>query len=498
MVLAAWLPGGRMEDLHESDVPESLHDIVGEVFRRYEEGLKRSNAMDFADLLLNTVRLLRRGEKSGAAWLLTRFRQVLVDEFQDTNKLQMDMVDLLASNGEVCVVGDDDQAIYSWRGADPSGMFRFAERPGVETVKLEENYRSTPSILDCANGVIVRNVRRLGKVLRPNKVGELVRVTRLDNERHEAQFVARKIVGPTWARYAVLYRTHAQSRALEEALRQRGIPYTIIGGLRFYDRAEIKDVLAYFRLAVNPRSETDLLRVANKPARGVGPKKVGALKTLSVTRGVGLYEALKDTGDEKIDGLLGVLEALGRARHACATPLDFFDAVMRTTGYRESLDRVAHRSRSLVQKEKARTRMDNVDELANDLSTYSSDHLGASVEDYLEHVALISSVDKDSGPVVSLMTIHAAKGLEFPHVFLVGFEEGLLPHANSIRESEETRDPSAIEEERRLAYVAITRAMDHLDVLMTRRRARMGRTEGAAPSRFFSDFPRGRFVGTAI
>lgn len=474
---------------HESSpVPRSLRRIVKEVYSRYEEALRRSNAMDFADLLLNTVRLLRNAEGTSAEWLLRKFVHVLVDEFQDTNQIQMDMVDLLATAGEICVVGDDDQSIYGWRGADPEGMMRFRSRPGVELVKLEENYRCTAPILDCANALIARNAGRIGKTLRANKVGEPVRVSLLSDDRAEAQAVA-KSMRPPWGDHAVLYRTHAQSRAIEEALRMHGVPYTIIGGLRFYDRSEVKDVLAFFRLAMNPRADMDLLRVANRPSRGMGPKKMGALKTLAAKQGLCMFEALKEARDDRAAALRDLLLSLGRARHSAVTLLDFYQEVMRRTGYRDALTKTATESKSIVQREKAQQRIENVDELANDISSFAAQRIGATVDDYLEHVALVSSFDKEGGPVVSLMTIHAAKGLEFPHVHLVGFEERLLPHANAVLIENPRDRQEAVEEERRLAYVAITRAKDRLDVTLVRVRSRQGRPDRAEPSRFLDELP---------
>jgi DNA helicase-2/ATP-dependent DNA helicase PcrA len=360
-------------------------------------------------------------------------------------------------------------------------------------VKLEENYRCTAPILDCANAVIAKNTKRIGKTLRAHKEGELVRVTMLSDDRAEAQAVARSIKAP-WGDHAILYRTHAQSRAIEETLRLHGIPYTIIGGLRFYDRAEVKDMLAFCRLAVNPLADMDLLRVANKPTRGMGAKKVGALKTLASRKGTCMYEALKESSDDKASvNLHRILTEIARARHSAVTLLDFYEEVMRLTGYREALVRTAAKSDSPAQREKAQFQLDNVDELSNDISSFSSQHHGASVDDYLEHVALVSSFDKEGGPVVSLMTIHAAKGLEFPHVHLVGFEEGLLPHINSIKIENLKERAAAIEEERRLAYVAITRAKDHLDVTLVRMRAHQGRPDRAEPSRFLDELAQGRY-----
>ena len=478
-------------EYEDSIVPKGLQRIVREVYTRYEEALFRSNAMDFADLLVVTTRLLRTAKGTEAEWLLSRFKYLLVDEFQDTNAIQMEMVDLLGSSGEICVVGDDDQSIYGWRGADPSGMIRFSKRPGVKIVKLEENYRCTAPILDCANAVIANNGGRLGKTLRPNKDGELVRVSLFSTDVFEAKAVASSIVGKP-SDHAILYRTHAQSRPLEKALRLRGIPYTIVGGLRFYDRAEVKDVMAYLRLAVNPKADMDLLRVANKPSRGMGPKKMGALKTACAQKGITMFDALKASDEDKAKGLYNILIGMARARSSSVTLVDFFETVMKLTGYRDALIKTTQNSKSEAQRERAQTQIENVNELANDMAQYSAEHPGATVEDYLEHVALVSSFDKESGPSVSMMTIHASKGLEFPHVHLVGFEEKILPHFNSIQVSEDTGKMDEIEEERRLAYVAITRAKDKLDITLVKMRSRSGRPELAMPSRFLGELPRGR------
>ncbi len=482
-------------ELFNSDVPEKLRDMVSSVYKRYDEELRRSNAMDFADLLLNTVKLLRRGSNTPAGWLLHKFQQVLVDEFQDTNKMQMEMVDLLASNGEVCVVGDDDQSIYGWRGARPEGMLDFSKRPGVQLVKLEDNYRSTTAILDCANAVIAKNPKRLGKTLKSFKgSGTQVRLTGVVDERMEADGVASRIIAPRWGDHAVLYRTHAQSRPIEEALRHRAIPYTIVGGLRFYDRFEIKDLIAYFRLATNPRSDVDLIRIANRPTRGVGTKKLGQLKTAAAKAACPMYDVLDETNDPKLLHLREIINELALAREL---PLpDFYAKMLKMTMYRDALADTVKLSTSTAQREQAQDRLANVDEMANDLLSFATDHPGAKLDEYLEHVALVSSFDKESGPAVSLMTIHAAKGLEFPRVFLVGFEEGILPHNNSIDAMEMRRDPTPLEEERRLAYVAITRAMDQLEIFIAQRRTRAGRWENMVPSRFARDLPRQHLIAT--
>lgn len=501
-LVRTWISGAKdsgmdSTGLAEYGLPPRVIGPVSEVFKRYTAELKRANAMDFADLLGNTVRLLRMGDTGPAAWVLRKFKQVLVDEFQDTNRLQMTMVDLISAHSELCVVGDDDQTLYSWRNADPAGMMRFSQRPGVVTIKLETNYRSTGPIIDCANAVIAKNVGRLGKVLQSQRgSGEPVRVTRLLDEKEEATHVASRISGPQWGDHAILYRTHAQSRTLEEALRLRGIPYTIVGGLRFYDRSVIKDMFSYYRLGANPKSDVDLIRIANRPARGIGAKTMGVLKTSATKQGLSMYEALLKSTDPKLGRLRDLLNTIIAAT---SQPLpDFHKTVLQASQYRVALEDTARTSSSASQKEMAISAIENVDELTNDIASYVAEHPRASLATYLEHVALVSSFDRETGPAVSLMTVHAAKGLEFPRVFLVGCEEGILPHANALQAFEVDRNTGPLEEERRVFYVAVTRAMDRLEMTLTHRRTKTGKSEQAMPSRFLRDLPKGRLVAKGM
>jgi DNA helicase-2/ATP-dependent DNA helicase PcrA len=467
----------------EEVVPKSICEIVREVYGAYDYSLLKSNAMDYGDLLLRSVELLEKAEGTPASWLRERFQHVLVDEFQDTNPLQMRMADLLATKGSLCVVGDDDQSIYAWRGADPTGMQKFANRPNVRVIKLEENYRCTAKILACANAVIAQNKGRLGKVLVAHKEGDAVSVRRFTTDTDEARHVARSVRGP-FEKNAVLYRTHAQSRVLEEAFRAQGIPYTIIGGLKFYDRAEVKDMLSFFRLAVNPKSDVDLLRVANKPPRGMGPKRMGILKTAASERGVSVYEILKEDADPTAQALYKLLLKLNEARHDCLSVSEFYDEVLRLTGYRSHLVNVASTSKSEARKEQARIQIENIDEVGTDLVEFARTRRGT-VEDYLEHVALVSTFDKEAGAAVSFMTIHASKGLEFDRVFVVGCGEGLLPHENSLKD--ELKKPHLVEEERRLMYVAITRAREHLELTVPKMRQKQKKWHDVEPSRFLDE-----------
>ena len=376
--------------------------------------------------------------------------------------------------------------LYSWRGADPMGIVRFSGREGVEVVRLEDNYRSTQPILDCANTLIARNAVRLGKTLRTTRGGPPVRVTRLKSEREESEHVAARAAEP-WESNAVLYRTHAQSRALEEAFRRRGVPYKIIGGWKFYDRLEIKDLLAYFRLALNPRSDVDILRIANRPARGIGPKRLEALRAEAARKQVSIFDVLEWSDDEGLAPLRDAVVEIGR----CADePLDrFYERVLEITGYRRALEDTVQKSRSIERREEATSKIENVDELGGDLASWSKEHRSTKLEDYVEHVALVSSFDDEADSAVSLMTIHAAKGLEFPRVFLVGFEDGLLPHASSLRAVKDSGDQGYIEEERRLAYVAITRAMDRLEITLASTRQARNSIVTCTPSQFLDELP---------
>lgn len=482
--------GYDWQELDKTPVPDRHLDLMREVMQKYQKLLLDCNAMDFADLLGKTLELLKM-EGGPAAWLTSHFQHVLVDEFQDTNKVQLELTGLLGKHAQICVVGDDDQSIYSWRGADPRNMMEFSQREEVEVVKLEENYRSTKPILACANTLIAKNSGRLGKTLQCAKEGNKVIVMRLRTERDEADFVASRI-SPPWGEHAVLYRTHALSRGFEEALRRHGIPYTIIGGTRFYDRSEIKDMLAYMRLALNPSSDVDLLRISNKPARGMGAKTIAAIKTVASDRGLSMHNVLGTSSKPKLVAFRQIIDSLIAKREA---PLrEFYDHMIEATGYRAALEKTVNESKSKDTAAKAETRIENIDELASDMTQYAEDNPGATLEQYVEHVMLVSSMDKESGPVVSLMTIHASKGLEFPHVHLVGFEEGLLPHINSIRDAELKKDQSPIEEERRLAYVAITRAMRDLDITFVTARMLYGQTTNPTPSRFLGGLDKSSII----
>jgi len=427
------------------------------------------------------------------ARLRRRFAHILVDEFQDTNPVQAELVEMLATFAELCVVGDDDQAIYGWRGADVSQILNFPDHhSGCEVIALEENYRSTTRILDGANAIIRRNRSRFGKALRSELgEGEPIRVLTTFDEVDEARTIAGLIAediqaGVDPAEIAVFYRTHALSRALEEALIRRQVQYTIYGGLRFFDRREIKDLLAYLRLMVNPRSDVDLLRVINVPSRKIGKTTIDRLIARGTAKGVSVYDVL--TAEEAaaaglgataarrvvgfrqlIDGLREATEGQGLGQIA--------DSILMVTGYREPLAR--------EETDEARDRLENLQEFVGELTVFSEEQPDKTLADYLEQVALLSAVDGDDDGLssITLMTVHSAKGLEFSHVYLTGMEERVFPHARVLD------DPEEMEGERRLAYVAVTRAKRRLMITWARGRRLYGQTQEGVLSRFVRELP---------
>ena len=459
---------------------------IGEVYAEYQRRLKTANAMDFDDLLLQAVVLLQTCEDVLDAYR-RRFRHVLVDEYQDTNHAQHELVLLLGSaHGNVTVVGDSDQSIYRWRGAEIANILEFeAAFPNATTVLLEENYRSTRTILDAANAVIARNLgRRPKELFTRGEVGERICRYRAEDERDEASFVAHEILalraaeGLGYGDVAVFYRTNAQSRAVEEALVREGIPYKVVGGTKFYDRREVRDVLAYLRLVSNPDDEVSFRRVVNVPKRGIGPTSVLRLSAAAASAGVPIGRVLERAEDAGLTGraLSGAQELsalLAELRAAAATrpPGDVVQLAATRSGYLDEL--AAERTHE------AEGRIENVAQLVDAAKEYER------LSEFLETVALVSDSDELElgGSRVSLMTLHTAKGLEFPAVFLVGMEEGIFPHARTLGE------PLELEEERRLCYVGITRARRFLYLTHAWSRSVWGRTTPGMPSRFLSEIP---------
>ncbi|WP_394824038.1 ATP-dependent helicase [Pendulispora albinea] len=481
--------------------PESyVDDAVIKVFRRYEAHMREANAVDFEDLIGHMVRLLER-EGEGDA-IRRRFSHVLVDEFQDTNAMQYRLVRaLVRDHNNICVVGDDDQSIYRWRGADVRNIRYFRrDFPGATVVKLEQNYRSTGNIVRAALGVIAPSPHREPKELwTQNDNGPPIEVMAAADERDEAAFVTGRVLdarkaGASLREIAVFYRVHAQSRVLEEALRIANLPYQIVGGTKFYERAEVKDALAYLRLLANPRSDVDLLRIINTPARGIGTTTVDRLVSFAGSRNQSIHEALEvideardiaAAAQKRLAALRHLLERL-RARVEIASPSDVFLEMIEQTGYREAL-----RADNTAESD---ARLENLAELGGSIREYEASAAAAgekaSLDGFLESVSLQSDIDglRDE-PRVTLMTVHGAKGLEFEYVFLTGMEEDMFPY-----KSMDERGDEELEEERRLAYVALTRARRHLVLTHTQARQIFGKTRWGAPSRFLRDLPREAIV----
>ena len=466
-------------------------ELLGLVAKNYEAEMCRSNAVDFEDLLFLMVKILESHPEVRELYH-NRFRYLLIDEYQDTNNLQYLLASLLAGRYEnICVVGDDDQSIYKFRGATIENILNFEENfPGARLIRLEQNYRSTPQILDAANAVIRQNKGRKGKKLwtrNPGGTGITVKETADENE--EANYVAARIFAlspPARFRdFAVLYRTNAQSNALERSFKFNAIPYRIIGGTRFFDRAEVKDMLAYLQLINNRADDLRLNRIVNNPPRGIGAKTLETVRRLAENQNLPLYLVLADAYHyPALEKNAAKLTAFCVLIEECAALLDslplpeFYDALVEKVGYAAMLE--AHND------VESRTRLENVRELRSSLVTYMQNHPeDASLHGFLEEIALYTDIEQydAEADAVVMMTIHTAKGLEFPHVFLVGAEDGLFPSLRSIGEAED------LEEERRLCYVAITRAKETLTITHARQRMLYGKTTVNRLSRFVRDIP---------
>jgi len=482
---------GITPDEMESDARQA-HDRgrqdAAKVFRAYDGILHKAAAMDFDDLLLRAVKLLREHADARAAWS-DRFQYLMVDEFQDTNRAQEELVELLAGTRKnVCVVGDEDQSIYGWRGARAGNLKRFTEHfPGARIIRLEENYRSTQTILDAAAAVVKNNTDRLGKTLQATLgAGSPLRFYEARDAVSEAEFIGQELGAflrndPT-AHAAVLYRTGAQSRAFEEVLRRFNVRHRVVGGFSFYERAEVRNALAYVRLLFHPEDDVALLRVLNVPTRGIGATSVAALEARAKETGGSLWDAIGDRDflvGKKFAGAVGyfrkLIEDLREEREELSPAL-LIERVLNQSGYLdwvEQQDNIEHTSRA-----------DNLRELSNAMAEATEQ--GQTLEDLLDRVALTADTDEyDEDVTVSLMTLHSAKGLEFDAVYLAGLEEGLLPHSRSI-------DTNAdIEEERRLFYVGMTRAKKSLLISRATYRRSYGedRMRASLPSRFLAEIP---------
>ena len=484
---------------------------IAEVYYKYQLALQSNNAFDFDDLLLMTVCVFHRVPDALNYWH-NRFKHILVDEYQDTNRVQYEMIRLLTTNSPVpgdydlweedqrslFVVGDADQSIYKFRGADFTILLNFQRDfgdglPDDRTrtmVKLEENYRSTSTILNAANQLIENNSQRIDKVLRPTRGdGHPVYCYAATDEVREAHHVSNKIrnlakeLQLPWNKFAILYRTNAQSRSFEQAMVELNIPYTVVGGLRFYDRKEIKDAIAYLRLLVNPNDNVSLLRIINTPRRGIGKTTLEKLLQQSRAAELSIWEYITTPGNlgndragKAIAGFIYLINGL-RKDLENHEPAEFIKAMMIRTGYTEELK--AEKS------EEAQDRLNNIQELFNAIAQFQEENPTATISSFLESAALSSDLDglEDDNIRVSLMTLHASKGLEFPVVFMVGMEQGLFPSSRSMGEI------GGIEEERRLCYVGITRAQERLYLSYAHNRRLYGKSEGNDPSMFLSEIP---------
>ncbi len=467
--------------------------VIAKVYEAYQKELKKNNALDFDDLIMLTVELLRVSVEVRNQYQ-ERFRYILVDEYQDTNTAQFELIRLLAEGyRNLCVVGDDDQSIYKFRGANISNILDFERYfPDAKVIKLEQNYRSTQTILDAANAVIANNIGRKDKSLwTKNGQGERIHLRPFDNAYEEAEFVASEIKrqvrgGASYKDHAVLYRTNAQSRLLEERMVLFGLPYTVVGGVNFYARAEIKDMLAYLKTIDNARDDVALRRILNVPKRGIGAASLAKVADYAAAREIGLYDAMcyaedipgLGKGADKMQGFVNLIlllrsykenGSISQLIRALVERIDYF-------GYLESNDA-----------ETAEEKIENVEELISKAVAFEEDHPEATLEDFLGEVALVADIDRveENDDRILLMTLHGAKGLEFPSVYLVGMEDGLFPGYASIT----SEDPAEIEEERRLAYVGITRAKEQLTISFAASRVLRGETQYNPVSRFVREIP---------
>ena len=464
---------------------------TAKAYAKYQARLKESDALDFDDIIFKTVELLRDNEDV-RTYYQRKFRYVLVDEYQDTNHMQYLLTSMLAGGYEnLCVVGDDDQSIYRFRGATIDNILNFEKQYQVSRViRLEQNYRSTQAILRAANAVIAHNIGRKGKHLwTQNDVGDPITVYEGTDESGEANYIAGQIINGSrrngFKDYAILYRTNAQSNALEFALKRNGIPYRVIGGLRFFDRAEIKDMLSYLCVINNPYDDLRLQRIINNPTRGIGPKALETAQRMAAAEGKGLFHVISDPysygplekSARKFKDFTDLIGSLAQLLEGGMSLPEFYDEVMRATGYEAMLE--------AKPTEENKSRLENIRELKSSIRAYVENAEVPSLNGFLEEIALYTDLEQysEDDDAVVLMTMHAAKGLEFPHVFISGFEDGLFPGMRAIGDMEE------MEEERRLCYVAITRAKKNLTITYAKQRMIYGRTAASLPSRFLRELP---------
>ncbi|MFB5763882.1 DNA helicase PcrA [Paenibacillus medicaginis] len=482
-------------EMYERKIGDYFEGVVAKVYTMYQKRLKSNNSLDFDDLIMVTIQLFKEVPEV-LDFYQKKFQYIHVDEYQDTNRAQYMLTRMLADkHHRICVVGDSDQSIYRWRGADISNIMNFEEDyPEARTILLEQNYRSTSNILNAANEVIAQNSGRKPKKLWTDKEGGAkIKVFRGDSEHDEGYFVASEILknvkaGKSYSHHAILYRTNAQSRVVEEILIKSDIPYQIVGGIKFYDRKEIKDILAYLRLLSNPDDDISLTRIINVPKRSIGDTTVAKLAAAAAERGTSIFRVLRVVDD---------LGFAGRTRNALVEFYDMIEALNRMVEYlsvTELTEKVLEMSqyRLELQNEntlESRSRLENIDEFLSVTMEFEKNNEDKSLVSFLTDLALIADIDsmndadEEQQDAVTLMTMHSAKGLEFPIVFIVGMEEGVFPHSRAFLDNEE------LEEERRLAYVGITRAEQQLFLSCAQMRTLFGRTTANPPSRFLDEIP---------
>ena len=482
-----------------------LEQVTAAVYPRYQHLLRAYNAIDFDDIIMLTVQMLEELPEVRQHWQ-QRFSYIMVDEYQDTNAGQYKLISLLAQgHGNLCVVGDDDQAIYGWRGADITNILNFSsERSSCKVVKLEQNYRSTGTILNAANTVIRNNSKRSDKALwTASGSGELINLLVADTDDEEARQVVEQLQlaqyrdKRPWKDFAILYRSNAQSRAFEEALRIEEVPYVLVGGQKFFERKEVKDSLSYLAVLANPRDEAALVRTINFPRRGIGGTSLLRLQQWSLEHNLSLYDTLG-----MADQIEGLSEATRKAVNGFHSMIrqeltDFTNSSMasQATALFKRLGINQELYRTIDNPVQARKRIENIEQVINALASFEERNPTAGLADFLERIALLEDNRREAGDdqpqdAVTLMSLHASKGLEFPQVFLVGLEEGLLPHHRSIDE-----DPE-VAEERRLCYVGITRARERLTISRCLKRRKYGTWEEREPSRFLAEIPAELFEGS--
>lgn len=462
-----------------------------EIYKLYQKKLRANNALDFDDIIMKTVKLFKE-HPDVLSYYQRKFRYILIDEYQDTNRAQYELANLLAkSHRNLCVVGDDDQSIYSWRGADIRNILDFEkDYPDAKVIKLEQNYRCTKRILEAANYVIANNENRKAKRLwTENCAGDNIKFYRAETDRDEARFIIGEInklasKGYSYRDFAVLYRTNAMSRILEEAFVTSGLPYRVVGGLKFYDRKEVKDILAYLRVINNPLDSVSLERIINVPKRGIGDSSIAKVKEYALEKDISLYSSMLE-----IDNIEGLTRRAANAMDKFISLMNYFFVMKDKIKVSELINEILERTEYIRELREDNTpesqgRIENLQEFYSSAVEFEESSEDKSLSAFLERVALVSDQDElnDAGGV-TMMTMHTAKGLEFPVVFIAGMEEGIFPHFSALEDRDE------MEEERRLCYVGITRAKENLYMTCARQRLMFGRTMFNSPSSFLEEIP---------